>query len=125
MFFRIMATFFNSQYRPVVLPGEINSGPSVTVPNQAYSIRELFQRAISGTMPAIVKQGFYENEFENPDLSEVPERRLDYDFLDAFSDRVALENSLRNSGAYSPKEKREKGGEGSTSEPSVNEDKKE
>ena len=76
-----METFFNSQYRPILVPGEINSGPSETVPNQAYSIRELFQRAMSGTMPAIVKQGIYEDDFENPDLSEAPERRLDYERL--------------------------------------------
>lgn len=114
-----MATFFNSQYRPVAVPGEINSGPSETVPNQAYSIRELFQRAMSGTMPAIVKQGIYENEFENPDLSEAPERRLDYDFLDAFSDRVALENSLRDSGTFFSKKKGEKRGEEGTPKPSV------
>lgn len=48
-------------------------GPSITVPNEAYSIEELFRRHASGTAPDILRDPIYTDveDFDTPDFEKV------------------------------------------------------
>lgn len=63
--------------------GEVNNLPSLTVPNQSYTLEELLRRHIQG-MPTIGNEPIYEGESEfdmsglrHMDLVDIQEMKLD------------------------------------------------
>ena len=63
--------------------GEVNNLPSLTVPNQSYTLEELLQRHIQG-MPTLGKEPIYEGESDfdlsglrNMDLVDIQEMKMD------------------------------------------------
>lgn len=50
----------------------MSSRPSLTLPNEAYSIHELLLKYTQGIMPSVVREGSYgSDQFDDPDLSKV------------------------------------------------------
>lgn len=64
------------------VPGEINEGPSLAIPGEAYTIRELLEKYTNGVMPDIHREGQYDEEpdIDNPDMFRKPD--LDLSDLD-------------------------------------------
>ncbi|MBA7535645.1 hypothetical protein ES705_27903 [subsurface metagenome] len=60
---------------------EKNSGNSVTVPGQSYTVGELLEKHIQGNLPDVRRQEYYE---EDPDLDNMdPTQKPDFDLADA------------------------------------------
>jgi len=82
---------FNHQYNYVPHPEyyETNNEPSLTVPDQSYTIKELLMRFTSGGMPAIAKTGTYE---EDPTFEDLDPTRLgDFDLADLTELQIEFE----------------------------------
>ena len=62
-------------------PGETNTGESKTVPNQAFTVREVLLRFNNGTLPNIVQPVYYDDtdDFDNIDPTQNPA----FDLVDA------------------------------------------
>ena len=72
------------------VPGymEFNDEPSLTVPDQSYTIQELLDRHIAGTMPPVSQDVFYEDD---PNFDEIdPKHTPDYDLSDYSRDMEAI-----------------------------------
>ena len=71
----------NSWYNPHVIEGEINEEASMTVPNQALSVRKILEKHVNGMRVGVMKQGIYHEDqnIDNPvierliDVTEVEE----------------------------------------------------
>ena len=62
-------------------PGEINTLESVTVPNQAFTVKEVLLRFNNGTLPNIVQPVYYDDtdDYDNIDPTQNPA----FDLVDA------------------------------------------
>ncbi|MBA7539826.1 hypothetical protein ES705_32111 [subsurface metagenome] len=97
-----------STYKSV--DSEKNTGPSVTVPGQSYSVAELLNRHIAGNMPDVKRQEYYDPEasFDNMDPTENP----DFDLSDAtvLADeiKIKIEEQKEKKKEKDEKDKKEK-----------------
>lgn len=82
-----MTFFIKSHYNfdHSSVEGEYNDSPSMTEPDQSYSIRELFVKFAGGQLPNISQSTYYEEEYD-------PTSEPSFDILDAY----AIENDLRS-----------------------------
>lgn len=74
---------FNPQERPVI---EGRRRPvSITIPDQSYTIQELMLKHMSGSMPAVMREGVWQNE-DDVDMDELDLSTEDpsFDITDAF-----------------------------------------
>lgn len=72
--------------------------PSLTVPDQSFTIKELLIRYTSGTMPPVYRDGYYEEDDEI-DIDNVnPMERGDFDLVDAqqLSDEIREQQRIRS-----------------------------
>ena len=62
-------------------PGELNTAESETVPNQAFTVREVLLRFNNGTLPNIVQPVYYDDteDYDNIDPTQNPA----FDLVDA------------------------------------------
>lgn len=83
---------FKSISRPGSDPGEINNLPSMTVPDQSYTVRDLLERFTTGVLPVSSRTPVYSDnpDFDNYDEIENP----DFDLSDYHSGMLELEASL-------------------------------
>lgn len=82
---------FNHQYNYEPQPEyyEENTQPSLTVPDQSYTIKELLMRFTSGGMPDIAKTGTYEDD---PSFEDIDPTRLgDFDLADLTELQIELD----------------------------------
>lgn len=72
---------FNTPYNidQSIPVGEVNNLPSLTIPNETYTIRELLEKHTRGVMPDIAMEGTYgeeEPDFDSPDLNQIHQMDL-------------------------------------------------
>lgn len=79
-------------YKPGVDDSEFHSGDSMTVPHDAYTVRELFQRFKSGLVPDISKDVYYDYDMNDDSVFDVddPSMYLDHDLSDIDERRLRL-----------------------------------
>lgn len=70
--------------------GEVNRLPSVAVPNDSYTIRELLDKFTTGIMPNVFKEGTYSDD-DLESYSQIDNR--DFDMVDAFNMSSEMENN--------------------------------
>lgn len=63
-------------YRSVLKP--LFNEPSITVPGESYTVRELFKRFAQGTAPAVGRQGNFNDtvDFDSDDLEKIQHQDL-------------------------------------------------
>lgn len=100
-----------SYIKPVKLNNHVshekNFPPSQTIPNEAYTIRQLLDDHTRGIMPQVKHQGLYEEEpdLDNPPLNKQP----DYDLEDRRQQEKYINDTIAASKAGSKKQKLESG----------------
>lgn len=68
-----------THFTPDMIDRESYEGlTSLTVPGEAYSIRELLQKYTQGIMPAVAREGYYEDT-DDEDFDVLPDRLPDFD----------------------------------------------
>lgn len=71
---------------------------SETIPDQSMSIREILQRSIVGSMPAIQKQAFYQSDFGEVGYDDFdPTSDPSFDIVDADQMLSAIQESQKQS----------------------------
>lgn len=91
--------------------GEVNEQPSLTIPDEAYTIQEIFERSASGLIDTTqTRQGYYpdDSEFDDIDLEKIS--RLDFTEieehkLDLLENEIALFKKSKEDVKESAKEK--------------------
>lgn len=74
--------------------GENPEGASLTQPDLAFTIQDLLDRFTRGSMPPIVKQGFFE---ENPTFDSFdPTRSGAFDLADAVEEKMFLDARIKD-----------------------------
>lgn len=68
-------------FEPKDHPGEKNDLPSLTVPDQSFTIAEILEKHTQGIPLGILKQGSYSGTEDFDDFDET--RRPDFDLVDA------------------------------------------
>jgi len=68
---------YNFQFNPLKHAKQLTGLPSVTIPDMAYTVRELLQKYTTGGMPSILQEGTFE---ENVDFADA--LGIDQDLVD-------------------------------------------
>lgn len=71
---------------------EYNDSPSLTVPNDSYSVQELLIRHLSGSLPDISKEFYYDTDVQDPSCFDNIDPTMSPDF--DLADYHALSNDL-------------------------------
>lgn len=88
-------TQFHNNERSV--RGRVTTLPSVAIPDQSYTVKELLTRFTSGTMPPVMKRPSYD---ENPNINEIsfPDfSRMDMTEIDDYERKLQTKiNNAKN-----------------------------
>lgn len=78
----------NANVALFVCKGEMNSGKVISVPNESYSIRELYERRVRNQpLPEIARPAYFGGSHESMDFEEV--RRMDLVDQEFAADHIA------------------------------------
>lgn len=90
-------------YDPAEFPGEYNNLPSMTTPDQSYSLREILRRSACGVPPAGIA---VHDEYDDQKDLDIDKKVItgDYDLADAYQDSIEIEESLKNELSVNNKE---------------------
>jgi hypothetical protein len=80
-------------YDPNDFPGEVNTLPSKTTPDQSYSLREILRRSAAGVPPVGIAVHDEYDDQNDLDIDK-PVITGDYDLADAFQDSIEIEQKL-------------------------------
>lgn len=61
-----------------IMVGSSNSGVSITIPNETYTIRELLNKHTSGIMPNVERKAIYQEDVSHDSLDLQKVQRMDY-----------------------------------------------
>ena len=86
-------TASNARYYPVI--GEINNEPSMTIPNQAMTVRELMIRFASGLPLKGQKVPIYEGDEEIPDIDKMELIEREEYYLELKKQREEVEERVK------------------------------
>lgn len=98
---------FQTQWNfdPANWPGEINEEPSLTVPDQAYTVQELLEKFTSGGIPPVSLPGQYDDD---PSFDDIDPTRLgDFDLADLTALQIELAEKKATLDAYIEAQKAE------------------
>lgn len=81
------------EYNHLKHPGEINTQESETVPNQAFTVKEVLLRFNNGTLPNIVQPVYYDDtdDYDNINPTENPA----FDLVDAENILKSINNNKK------------------------------
>lgn len=83
---------FKTQFNSIPELGEVQEDTvSLTVPDQTFTIKQILQRAVAGTLDPIAKDVYYD---ENPDIDRVMLPPQDLTDLDAAREHLRQVNAL-------------------------------
>lgn len=97
------------RFKSPLVRGRVFQKPSEVIPDQSYTVRQLFERAVCGAMPAVAKEVYYDDENLSLDQlfnrSGVDLNTLDLCDLQAYSDELNSRISRARESLNKPRDK--------------------
>lgn len=81
---------FQTAYTQKRIRGEKNTKPSLTIPDESYTIKEILQRSQNGLMPSVTKRTHF-NEIDNfEDIGLINKHGLDLTDIDILTEKLKV-----------------------------------